>query len=138
MTPTERIATELLGYKPCKRNEYWTEIPEGKKMPVEVMLITPDRLPDCFDCGLESEYFEPFTNPAHATMVWEKAIECGNSTLEIELWKNGPEGNLMATAIYCRNETNPVYGTGDTWMEALCNAVIAFLDAKKEANDEEK
>ena len=68
--------------------------------------------------------FNPYKHPVHTTAVLNKLREIGSHTLiyckggwEACVWDQAGEGYA---------------GEGDTWMEALCNAVIAYLDGVKD------
>jgi len=106
MNNNERIATELMGWRRLHFDAWLT------------------------DDGVVKN-FDPYKNPAHATMVLEVIrVSLRNTN---DCWMQITICNVCYNAaIISSAEDVLIEEDGDTWMAALCNAVIAYLDGVKD------
>jgi len=121
MTPivnelAERIAIELCGW--TRSNVYI----DGKASYIDKN-------------GEAIVHFNPLT-AEHATMVMEALPERDFAVAETKVWCDRYSGNQLAGAqIYLYDDIHIsacFSGHGKTWMEALCDAVISYLDSIKD------
>jgi hypothetical protein len=69
------------------------------------------------------EVFDPFNNPEHATLVWEK-IGLMDMGLDMKTW-----GKTYREAVLMVDEDGREFSSkGKTWLEAICKVVLKYLN----------
>lgn len=109
MTPSERIAVELMGW--VKRGAGYQDISTGY-----------------FLMSLGVDDFSPFTNPAHATLVLDRLSQIVEGfTILITIRR----GNYWVDLFEGESESPLFYQSHKVWTEPAMNAVLAYLDSKE-------
>jgi len=132
----ERIATELMGWEEVFIATGDIELEAWWKFN-NPMDLSPGAL-NVF--GIRVDDWDPYKNPAHATMVLDKmaiifpeltltAIHNPRNRVNPKLYWYCADSN---DCDYCGEKRVEIDGTGLTWTQALFNAGMAYLDGIKE------